>query len=34
MSQIINEEITKKNVVANLLRPSDNEICNTIKTRM
>ena len=31
MPQIIHEEITKKNVLDNSLRPFDNEIFNTIE---
>ena len=29
--QIIHEKITKKNLLDNALRPSNNEICNTIR---
>ena len=29
--QITHEEIIKKNLLDNSLRPSDNEICNTVK---
>ena len=31
MPQIIHKEITKKNLLDNSLRPSNNEICNSIR---